>query len=544
MSAVLLPDIAGLAPESLCHSIYSQLYHNFFNAQDKDYITEGDNTSILLHNTAYNFASAIAGAIGGDGSGSDESGGGVLSGYLKKTGGDMTGTLHANYGFEAGMGNTRLLATYRETAQDGVTPVYGLRVYGDIHIGSDNLFIGEKSFIRYNPADDTAYIENPVLSFGTSGLRSRGTMLFGQNKETGVLISEDTIHIMQKEVYHGGNANLCTVDWKMKNATITGGLDVGGKVALSGELTALHGTSLGDKGKELLLLKNEEVLLNGFLNLATGCGIKIGDTPVLVRQNETDARLSCNEGDLLMGSERTYKIRLFSALTDIDGDNILITKYGGAYFPDSFRTAHNYGAILLSTYRVDDSDEGIVIHKRLRLGTSRGMWLSANDGRFSVTGDNHTFQIGFIPSVSLFAPQNRDSFSARLSSGTDFIVTDCPLEAKTHVGVSGTLTRLTANSLFFSEESSLSATADGIKHSGNARFEKGLSSVLFSSGFAGAGWAILPNPTTGNVVATFDELTIRKRMRVYELEVQKHTAVNGSLWVSDSCRGDSVELIE
>lgn len=34
MSAVLLPDIGQLDPNSLCYAIYSQLYHNFFNAQD------------------------------------------------------------------------------------------------------------------------------------------------------------------------------------------------------------------------------------------------------------------------------------------------------------------------------------------------------------------------------------------------------------------------------------------------------------------------------------------------------------------------------
>jgi hypothetical protein len=66
MSAVLHPAIEGLEPESLCYSIYNQLYHNFFNAQDKKDdehpygIQEGDNTSILLRNTAYGFAEAIA----------------------------------------------------------------------------------------------------------------------------------------------------------------------------------------------------------------------------------------------------------------------------------------------------------------------------------------------------------------------------------------------------------------------------------------------------------------------------------------------------
>ena len=50
-------------------------------------------------------------------------------------------------------------------------------------------------------------------------------------------------------------------------------------------------------------------------------------------------------------------------------------------------------------------------------------------------------------------------------------------------------------------------------------------------------------PTTGNATATFDELVIRKKMRVYELEVQKDSSTNGSLWISDSCSGDIVEKI-
>lgn len=102
MSVQLHPDIETLDKESLCYSIYAQLYHNFFNAQQKKDdehpygIEEGDETSLRLKNTAYGFASAIAGAVTGEGgSGS----GGLLLDYLKKSGGDMTGKLSANYGF-------------------------------------------------------------------------------------------------------------------------------------------------------------------------------------------------------------------------------------------------------------------------------------------------------------------------------------------------------------------------------------------------------------------------------------------------------------
>ena len=36
MSVQLHPDIETLDKESLCYSIYAQLYHNFFNAQLTD----------------------------------------------------------------------------------------------------------------------------------------------------------------------------------------------------------------------------------------------------------------------------------------------------------------------------------------------------------------------------------------------------------------------------------------------------------------------------------------------------------------------------
>ena len=86
--------------------------------------------------------------------------------------------------------------------------------------------------------------------------------------------------------------------------------------------------------------------------------------------------------------------------------------------------------------------------------------------------------------------------------------------------------------------------ADGIRWSGNAYFDRNLSSQRFASGFAGYGWAIMEDEMVGGISATFDSLTVRKKMRVYELEVQKISVTNGSLWVSDSCSGDEViELI-
>lgn len=546
MSVILLPDIGELNPGSLCHSIYSELYHNFFNAQDKKSeenpygIEEGDETSIRLRNTAYNFASAIAGAVAGEGG---ESEGGILLDYLKKTGGDMRGSLRANYGFEAGAGNTRLLGTYEEVADDGVTPVYGLQVYGDIRIGGCNLFIGGQQFIRYTAGNGVVTIENPVLSFGHSALCSLSEMVFGENKAVGVAISSDGIHIKGKEAFHAGNANLPTVHWTMQDATVSGKLQVAGAVTLSGELSALHGVKLGNGGKEVITLFKEEARLNGFLSIGVGYGVKIGTHPVLYRANETDVRLACDYGHLLLGNENTQQIRLFSGLTDVDGDNILISKYGGAYFPDSFRAAHNYGADLLSTYRENDADEGLVIHKKMRFGHKQGVFLSGDSRQLFLCSMGENAALGFRDSTSVYQLPDSGSRSFHLETNCDFITFSQAIEAKKSVGIDGSFTRLTDKHLFFTNENYLLSTADGIKHFGNAYFTGSVSSERFSSGFAGYGWAILKNQTTGNIAATFDELTIRKKMRIYELEVQKITATNGSFWVSDSCSGDQVERI-
>lgn len=546
MSAVLLPDIGQLDPNSLCYAIYSQLYHNFFNAQDKKTpenpygIEEGDDTSIRLRNTAYGFAEAISGAVAGEGGSSE---GGILLGYLKKTGGDMTGMLRANYGFEAGMGNVRLLETYQEIAEDGVTPIYGLQVFGDIHIGGNNLYIGGKQLLRYSVADGIAYLENPLLSFGTSTLTSLGEMVFGESKATGIVLSGEGIRIKDKEVYHAGNANLPTVHWSMNDASVDGRLKVKGVTTLSDKLSALYGVELGEGGKTILTVTTSEALLDGYLNISANYGVKIGSTPVLIRVNKMDVALSCDYGNLHLGSEHTQKIKLFAGLWDMDGDNMLITKYGGAYFPDSLRVAHNYGADLLSTYRVNDADEGIILHKRLRFGFANGVSLSGNRTELIFGKQANQAMMGFRESTSVYQLPESGSISLYINTNGDFITFDKPIESKKHVGIDGSFTRLTDKHLYFSSEHYLMSATDGVKHFGNAYFIDSLGSERFSSGFAGYGWAILKNLTTGNIAATFDELTIRKKMRIYELEVQKNSATNGALWVSDSCSGDTVVKI-
>ena len=561
MSVQLHPDIEQLDRSSLCYSIYSQLYHNFFNAQQKrddehPYgIEEGDETSVRLKNTAYGFASAIAGAVTGEGGNGE---GALLLDYLKKSGGDMTGILRAGYGCEAGAGNTRILETYSEDRTDTegvVTGVeYGVRITGNLRLGSNGFYLGDRQVLRYDSDSATATLDAPHLDVVAGTVHSSGEWLFG-DRETGVFISSVLLQVAGHDVYHRGYANLSTVDWTMHDGSVQGDLTVTGKVLLGGALSALHGVRLGDGGKPLLSFSGEDVALSGYLSFGEGFGIRIGGKDVLVRENENRIQLGSIGGDLLLGGNDTPKIRLFSGLSDIDGNCLLISPYGHACFPGSLTVRHDYGAALLSTYRVDATDEGIVIHKRLRMGSADGFLITGDKDILSLASSvayvengtrtliPHTTRIGHRVSTGHYAPQNRRSESFFLTTDADFVTVGVPLEAVGHIGIDGSTTRLTDGALYFTEELRLQAVAGGIKHYGDSLFAGSLSSEFFSSGFAGSGWAIRQNRTTGSVIATFDEIVARRKFRAYEFEVMKVSATNGSLWVSDSCSGDIVEKL-
>lgn len=561
MSVQLHPDIGQLDRSSLCHSIYSQLYHNFFNAQQKkdaDHpygIEEGDETSVRLKNTAYGFASAIAGAVTGEG-GSGE--GGLLLDYLKKSGGDMTGMLRAAYGFEAGAGNTRILETYsiENPDSEGVVSAveHGIRITGNLRLGGDSLYLGERQVLKYDAESATATLDAPYLDMAAGTVSCSGEWLFGE-RERGVFISSTLLQVAGHDVYHRGNANLATEDWTMRNGSVQGDLAVAGKVLLGGALSALHSVRLGDGGKTLLAFSGEDVALGGYLSFNEGFGIRIGGKDVLVHETGNRIRLGSIGGDLLLGSDDTPGIRLFSGLSDIDGDCLLVSPYGHACFPGSLTVRHDYGADLLSTYRTDAADEGIILHKRLRMGGADGFLITGDRKTLSLTSDveyveegvrtlvPHATAIGHRPSTSRYAPQNRKSESFVLTTDADFVTVGVPLEAAGHVGIDGSATRLADSVLYFTGELRLQAVAGGIKHYGDSLFTGSLSSEFFSSGFAGSGWAIRQNRTTGNVTATFDEVVARRKLRAYEFEVRKISAANGSLWVSDSCSGDTVEKL-
>lgn len=563
MNITLHPGIEGLSPESLCYSLYTQLYLNFFEAQvkkgdDTPYgIEEGDDTSIRLRNTAYNFADAIAGAIGGDSNGGYP--GGILTDYLKKSGDNMSGKFTANHGFQAGVENRMLIGTFYTYTKDRdgilISERYGTIFDRDVEIGPDNLYIGGKQILSYNTKSAVSTLRGDEVFIEAKALATSGVIEVLNETGFRTRIEAGAIYINDKKVFHEGNANNAYSDWEMNHTLVNGELNVYEKAQFSKNLIARNGIELGYGNKTILTASTDTLQLSGKLNLMPDFGISINNTYILKPVNRADIQVNAINGDLLLGNDSTNKIRILSNLSDINGSHILISKYGAAYFPESLTLKHNYGDVLFNTYRVDNTDEGIVVSKRIRFGTSFGAYMEgkaegvalfANILRYKDTNSFkylHETDFTYIASQSLYQRLDKLSNSFFISTDADFIVTSKPFEATGHVGINASLTRLIHNTLFFNEGSYLLAAADGIKHYGNSYFFNNLSSEYYSSGFAGSGWAIMHSKTTGNISATFDEITVRKKMRIYELEIQKIRATNGALWVSDNCSGDSVEKL-
>lgn len=556
MGVILLPDIGQLDPESLCYNLYTQLYQNFFNAQDAGTVTEGDQTSVRLHNTAYQFADAIAGAVGGGGS----AGGGALAEYLKRSGGDMSGALGADYGFGAGIANRRVLEVYRTPVNDTQGEItsydYGVRVIGDLKVEGNNLHFGDQQFITYIGKQGTIFIRYPKMDFSTSSIRSRGELYFGEDKTSGVYISASALRVSGHDVFHAGNAGNTASDWAMRDGTVAGILTVAGGVMLDGTLTTLHGVSLGDSGNIMLDISGGKVNVNADLSIQGPHNLNFLELPVLSPLGNNSMALNAPGGDLIFGYETTASIRFWADLKDRLGTHTLLTSSGKAYFPDSLRAAHNLGPDLLSTYFASDEDTGMVVHKFLRLGNIDGPGLIGAegervllssavkrivDGRDLFTWHNASF--GHEISGSPLAPADRTWDDMFIGTDARHIHLGNPVYAEQFLGIAKSVTRLEKECLFLTDNHRFQSVEGGVKHYGQALFMDGLSSELFSSGLAGSGWAILRNRTTGSVTATFDEIVVRRKMRVYEMEVQRTRATDGALWISDSCSGDSVEKL-
>ena len=462
--------------------------------------------NITRKNSAYLLANTIISSLS-----SEEGGGSGTGGFVSINGDSMAGLLKALYGFTAGDN--------------------GIKINGCNVISYDN---------------DIIALNGDVICSGYIRLGD-------------LEISKDGISYQGNEFYHSGNSNKEDVSWTMKDGTVAGNLSVKGTSTFQSGITALYGVDLGFDNTSVLVISAKRLAqLTGDLNIVTG-GIKFDDNYIIHVKNNNVISFSASNKILNWGDDNTKQINLQTSIYDDDGEYEMISKFGSAYFPESFKAGHNLGNILIETYKKSSEDSGVIFRRYIRLKSEDGPgFYSDGDSvfveapfKYNKVADDDTVQIseiikssfGYVESLSLYAPLNRKSSSLMFSTDADFFVFDKPIEGKKSIGIADSKTRLLPNELFFDDSIYWLALDNGVKHYGNAYFVNDIGSVTFSSGFAGNGWGIIQNKLTGNTSATFDDLTIRKKMRIYELEVQKQSVTNGSWWVSDACSGDLVEEI-
>ncbi len=506
--------------------------------------TVKEHEDISRKNAAYLFAHATVSSLGVSGSGG-------IGGAVAITGDSMTGKLNTLYGFASGANGIKIMDIYQTTEEDPAARRSIVNIDGELHLDSHGLYINDWNVMSYS--NDILSLDATTIALNAD-VTCSGTMRFGD-----LTISKDGINYKGLEFYHSGNSNNEHVDWTMKNGTVAGDLLVKGKSTLKSTVSALGGVSLGYKDVPILSINSERLAqLTGDFDILTG-GVKFNGNYVIHVKNDDVIAFSAANKILNFGDDNTVKITLQSGLYDDDGEYEMISKFGSAYFPESFKAGHGLGNTLMSTYKVSSENSGVVFHRYLKFYDTGGPGFMSDgdlvyfDGPFryntNINGstvplsEQRRTSFGYKESTSLYAPLDRISSSLMFETDADFYVFDKPLEGKTSLGITGSKTRLLENQLFFNDSIYWLAIADGVKHYGNAYMTGSIGSVTFSSGFAGSGWKIYKNELTGNISATFDELTIRKKMRLYELEVQKLSFTNGSLWVSDSCSGDIVEEI-
>lgn len=551
-----------------------------------------DDGEIMMKNSAYEWAKAIMTTMSGN-----SSGGASGVGFVSRNGDNMLGALGALYGFQGGHDNELIL----ELTHDGalvsdafagrVAKVYGhLRVDGDatvdgqLNMGDTGIFFSKHQTIWY--ADNKLQIDSQDIKI-TGAVEVDGSLKLGN-----VTINSNGVFNCTSEYYHSGNCNNSTTDWDMHDAHVYGDLTVDGSQTFNGRLTAIHGFTLGENTQWLMYsvdpndtnathtppaTKNDcYVQLESDLNLWTDYAISFDKQPILKVKSGTDKIVSlCAPGMILNLGDgnstlNTKEIRLQADIYQFNGDFAIVSKSGYGNFRGGFEAwTGTTGSEVIKTYTNSSDDIGVLFKKNVRLNSLTGPLLSAPvDSELNVTmpyvftdenGLTNTklplLRMYFAETTSLFKAQNT-SWSASLvfdldptvqGDSAEFFSFRQAVESKSFSIISTKYkTRLTENVLFFHDGIFMEgifndAGADGIRHSGNSYFDGNVGTMRFSGGFVGYGWAVINN--NKSYCATFDELTVRKRMRVYELEVQKQSVTNGSWWVTDSCSGDIVEKL-
>ena len=307
--------------------------------------------------------------------------------------------------------------------------------------------------------------------------------------------------------------------------TITAGdgLKTGGSVTLGSSVTLnidtsdFAGTGLEDDGSENLRLTTQ------------GAGLVGGNGSLL----------SVNSGSMLP----YYSSSIFGTvsgdvtITDAGAVSIGATKVTGAMLNDDVISGQGeMTGDVADTDELMVSDAGTV--KRADFSIVRDAVFGDVSGDILIAdGGGATIQAN---SVAL-TTDTTGNYMVDLAEGTGIDISHTPAEGSTgtitldltEVGVDGAANQL------------ITDDGDGtVSSEGNLKFDGttltiadsgGAGSTSYTSGFVGSGWRIDQGiQEAGKTSATFDNLTIRGTMSVYELLINQVRATNGNLFVSST----------
>lgn len=533
-------------------------------------------SQIQMQNAAYLFARVIDTASTTAATGVD------LTKLLQKNGDTMLGQLGALRGFEAGFDDKKIFDVTINAASNKVAHVYGylivdndLTVGGQLNLSNEGIYFSKHQCIFY---------KDNILQFDSQDIKFTGDIVVDGTFQLGdVLIDQNGIYWGTNEFYHSGNSNKSDVDWTMFNAEVYGDLTIHKDVAIGGVLKALNGFSLGAENIPLIYSQVQKVLddndvltsvpsvvLDSDLHIVNGKGIKFDDEYIIkVRKGTANIVSFSAPGKILNlgdngGSDSTpLPTQFISLQADIKNDKntyVMISSNGDGNFPNSFQAGcANSGPTVIKTYYHSADDCGIFFPKTIVFGNEYGPQIFSKGACETLTFSlPYTYTLASSPITDRFPfeiyfsacnyPWRDQSLpldvSLNLNTEGEYFLFRKPVLSKS-IGILSEKyqTRLEENALFLNTAIFIEGVTDGMAFTGNAYFNDNIGSTRFASGFAGYGWGIIKNETTGSIAATFDELTVRKRMRIYELEVQKQNVTNGSWWVTDSCSGDIVEEV-
>ena len=577
-----------LDKSSALYNLYSRLYDGMCSANrvdapdystnppldvngqiDTDAIAKGlsEHADILMKNSAYMMSSAIVASVSpGGGEGPGTSG----PDCMLRTGDSMSGMLNALYGFKAGHNNKLIFETTTDSHDQQIAYVYGhLNVKNDIEVRGQVILSDSGLLFSGN--------ESISCNSGAIELSSKNINLLGDVDVDGSIsvgsltVTSLGIFYGEYEYYHSGNSNNNNVDWTMKNGHIYGDFIAEGSSTCNGFLSSLYGFKLGDGGKALIYSNNDVdsqyICIASDLSLSYGYGIKLDGTYVIKVRDDNGSVVSLSAPGKILnlgdsdGETKTNYIALQTPIFNYSSAYQIISENGDGNFPNSFKAGcGNSGPRAIETYYTTNNDYGTIAYGNIRLGSFDGPILRSGDTNDSIeivipylhvnSEESQLISwlplnVRYVPTTSLFKNQSTEnSASLQFNSDAEFFTFKKPVESVSFSIISEKYkTRLIENALFFNDGSFIEGVSDGLRLYGNVYCTNNVSSPSFSSGIAGSGWAIKENELAGGYAATFDELTVRKKARFYELEVQKHSITNGALWVSDSCSGDIVEEI-